>query len=658
MRIAMRNPAPAIPRYAWIVIAFAVVAAVCVALFDWNWLRGPISSYLSTKFGRSVIINGNLRGEFSLKPLLVAEDVTLANTSWGTDPLMARAERVAIRVEVLSLLRPVTSIPELTLVRPRVLLERDAEGNANWDFGEGPEIPRIGRLSIDEGVVRFLDPTPGTDISVDIASDSTTTSGELPVRLKGTGKLRKNDFTIEGRAGTLLALEEADRPYRLEVQAKAGTTTAKFNGTIVPARVENVDGSLILEGRDLAQLYPMVPVPFPWTPPYRLTGQLKHDGGVWSFREFTGKVGASDLSGRFHIELKNQRTLVDADFISQKLNYKDLGGLIGLPPPTAAPQARSAAQNKEAAKRERSGLVLPSKPFDLEGLRAVDATVRFKGKHVVTADVPLESLNVVMHLKEGLLKLQPLDAGVAGGTLNSTLTMDLRGKVMKTDADVTVRNVELKQIVPALRPPKGSAGKVGGRAKFTASGNSVADMLATGNGEVALISWGGDASELAIVLTNLDLARAVELLLRGDAKSPIRCIVSHWVSDNGIMDAKTLVVDTEAAKILGDGRIDFRNERYDLKLKAQSKRPSLIALRGPIAIEGSFKSPNVHPETAQIAARVGTSIALGALNPLAALLPLIDFGGASDANCRALIAEASASVQAKAMTERVQTRQP
>ena len=229
---------------------------------------------------------------------------------------------------------------------------------------------------------------------------------------------------------------------------------------------------------------------------------------------------------------------------------------------------------------------------------------------------------------------------------------------MKTDADVTVRNVELKQIVPALRPPKGSAGKVGGRAKFTASGNSVADMLATGNGEVALISWGGDASELAIVLTNLDLARAVELLLRGDAKSPIRCIVSHWVSDNGIMDAKTLVVDTEAAKILGDGRIDFRNERYDLKLKAQSKRPSLIALRGPIAIEGSFKSPNVHPETAQIAARVGTSIALGALNPLAALLPLIDFGGASDANCRALIAEASASVQAKAMTERVQTRQP
>jgi uncharacterized protein involved in outer membrane biogenesis len=257
-----------------------------------------------------------------------------------------------------------------------------------------------------------------------------------------------------------------------------------------------------------------------------------------------------------------------------------------------------------------------------------------------------------MHLKDGLLKLQPLDVGIAGGRVAATLVMDVRGKVIKTDAEVTVRNVELKQIVPALKPPKGSSGKVGGRAKFTATGNSVADMLATSSGEVALVSWGGDASELAIVLTNLDLARAAELLLRGDANSPILCVVADMVSENGVMDAKMLVIDTDAAKILGEGKIDFRNELYDLRLKAQSKRPSLIALRGPIAIDGSFKNPNVHPETGPIVARVGTSIALGALNPLAALLPLIDFGGASDANCGALIAEASANVQAKAMTQR------
>jgi uncharacterized protein involved in outer membrane biogenesis len=147
----MPSSTSSIPRYAWILIALAVVGVVFAALFDWNWLRGPVSAYLSGKFGRPVAINGNLRGEFSLKPLLVANEVTLANTPWGTDPLMARAQEVAIRVDLLSLLRTVTTIPELTLVRPWVLLERNAEGNANWDFGDAPAIPRIDLLRIDAG---------------------------------------------------------------------------------------------------------------------------------------------------------------------------------------------------------------------------------------------------------------------------------------------------------------------------------------------------------------------------------------------------------------------------------------------------------------------------------------------------------------------------
>ena len=640
-----------IPRTAWVLLAIAALVAVFIALFNWNWLRGPISTYMSAKFGRPFIINGDLRGEFSLKPQLSADYVTLGNSTWSSDPIMARAQHLTVRVDLLSLLGGPVSLPELTLVRPVLLLERGADGQENWHFGGPPEIPRIGRLNIDTGIVHFLDPAPGTDISVNVES-APAENGELPVKFKGAGKLRKNEFTIEGSAATLLALENADRPYRLDVQAKAGATSAKFNGSIVPARADNVDGSLSVQGRDLSQLYPIVPVPFPWTPPYRLSGNLKHGSGVWSFREFSGKVGESDVTGRFDVDRKNERVMVDADLVAQNLNYKDLGGLVGLPPPTAPPQAMTAAQKKEAAKREVSGRALPTKPYNLEALRVIDAKVQLKGKRFIATDLPLDNLNAVMDLKDGVLKLKPLDFGIAGGHVASALTMDARDKVIKTEGDVTVRSLELKQLVPALKPPKGSAGKVGGRAKFTATGNSVADMLGTSNGEVALISWGGDASELSIVLTNLDLARAAGLLIRGDTNSPIRCVVADFVSTNGVMDARTLVVDTEAEKILGDGTIDFAKERYDLKLNAKSKRPSLVALRGPIMIDGSFKTPNVHPAVGPIAARVGTSVGLGILNPLAALLPLIDFGGASDADCRALIAEASGNVQATATAQK------
>jgi hypothetical protein len=55
----------------------------------------------------------------------------------------------------------------------------------------------------------------------------------------------------------------------------------------------------------------------------------------------------------------------------------------------------------------------------------------------------------------------------------------------------------------------------------------------------------------------------------------------------------------------------------------------------------------VHPAAGPIAARVASSLALGALNPLAALLPLIDTGGNKDADCRGLMQEARESEQAR-----------
>jgi uncharacterized protein involved in outer membrane biogenesis len=342
--------------------------------------------------------------------------------------------------------------------------------------------------------------------------------------------------------------------------------------------------------------------------------------------------------------------------VSRRLDYKDLGGLVGLPPANEPPSTRTAAQNKEAAKRERSGRALPTRPYQVDKFRLVDANVRFKGKRFQASNLPLDDMDATFELRDGVLRFRPLDFGVAGGRVSSTLTLDAREKVIRTEGDVTVRNVELGRIAPGLRPPKGSAGSMGGRARFTAKGNSVADMLASSNGEVALISRGGDVSKLAVVLTNLDLARATQLLLGGDTNSQIRCIVADFVAVDGTMFARRLVMDTEVEKVVGEGSVDFARERYDLRLNAQSKRPSLLALRGPIVVDGTFKTPRVRPEVGRIAARVGASVALGAaLTPLAALLPLIDMGGHPDADCAALIDEAKENVQLRAAAPRTTT---
>ena len=67
-------------------------------------------------------------------------------------------------------------------------------------------------------------------------------------------------------------------------------------------------------------------------------------------------------------------------------------------------------------------------------------------------------------------------------------------------------------------------------------------------------------------------------------------------------------------------------------------------------IRGTFKQPAVGPALGPVAARVGAAIGLGALAGPLALLPLIDFGGASDVDCKALIEQARVNT---ATTERI-----
>jgi uncharacterized protein involved in outer membrane biogenesis len=636
-----------VPPRTWITVAVVVLLAVVIALFEWNWLRGPLSSYMSARLGRPFAIEGDLNVELAAKPTLFADAVTVSNVPGSNEPVMLRAKRVALRVDPASLFGGPVALADLTLVEPRLLLERDANGHGNWEFSGVSEVPRVDRLVIEDGVVRYVNADTATDITLNVESSAASASAETPVHFSGKGRLRSQPFTVEGDAASLLALEQGERPYRVNAQMRAGDTRARFDGTMVPSRLDNVDGSLAIQGRDMSQLYPIVPVPFPWTPPYRLSGQLKHAGKVWSFSEFTGKVGDSDLAGSFTLDVSRTKPFADADLVSTRLDSKDLGGLLNLPPANEAAEHANRGAEQGSGKRELSERVLPTRPT-MSRVSCHRCEGALQGQAVSSVESAPDNMTATLDLRDGVLKLQPIDFGVAGGHVASTLTLDARENLIKVDGDVTARNIELNQLIPGIKPPKGSAGKVGGQARFTAKGNSVADMLGSSNGEVALISRGGDASKLAVVLTNLDLARATQLLLRGDTNSEIHCIVANFAADDGTLYVRRLIMDTEVEKVVGDGSVDLARERYDLTLNGESKRPSILALRGPIVVQGTFKSPRVQPAMGPIAARVGASVALGvALTPIAALLPLIDAGGHEDADCGALMKEATDNVQSR-----------
>ena len=337
--------------------------------------------------------------------------------------------------------------------------------------------------------------------------------------------------------------------------------------------------------------------------------------------------------------------MITANLVSKQLVMKDLGGFIGAKPglqPGLQPDSQPARNPPPGNK------VLPTEPFNLEKLQAANADVQFRGENIISERLPLSKMKAHLIVTDGVLKLAPIDFVMAGGNLVSTIEMDGRQPLIATHADITAKGLNLDQMFPGSTLAGADTGTMGGRARLDGRGNSIAQMLASANGETALIMDGGSVGELMLRLSNLDIANTFLALLGGDKQVPIRCMVGNFKAVDGNFVVKDLVLDTTKVNITGSGNVNFTDESLNLRLVPQSKGFSLASLRGPIVISGTFKNPALRPEMGGVIARGGLAVALGAATSgIGALIPLLDFGTELDSNCRALLSEAKSDAGIK-----------
>lgn len=633
-------------------VGAVLLVAGALYLFEWNLLRGLVGEQASQAIGRPFAINGDLHVELSLAPRIRAEGLVLGNAAWSSDPDMARIGRIEVRIDLRQLLRGRVVLPELVLWQPRILLEKNAAGEANWIFGGQAKAPvaspTLGSIKVIDGTLAFRDPQSGTDVGLRISSAPPEAGDtEEMMEVSGDGRFKGMPFVLRGRSGSLLSLRDTDRAYPIRVDASVGDTRVRAQGTLTdPFRLRGFDLDLVLQGRDLARLYPIAGVPLPPTPPYRLAGHLAHEGQSWTFNRFRGVVGSSDLSGNFSVQRARDRQVLRGDLFSKNLDLEDLGGLIGVSP-----------------QRQRAR-VLPDEPFGLEKIRSSDADIRFHGQRIVTRKLPIEDMHARVVVEQGRLLLAPLNFGVAGGNIVSRIALDANGDTIAGAADVAVRQLRLDRLFPGITLAQASVGAVNGRARLVMHGNSVAQMLGSADGALALMVNQGGVSDLLVRLTNLDLAHALGLWLTGDRNIAIHCLVADFAAADGELRPRSVVLDTEHASIAVTGSISLRDETLNLQLASHAKDLSLVALRGPIVVGGTFAKPTAGADLKGATTRSGLALGLGLLaTPLAAVVPLFEPGGARDADCPALIAAAEKNVDAwraasKAANEKVLTPTP
>ncbi len=645
--------APLPRRKAWARLAagaaaLAVVLVLVLVFFPWDWLRGPVNRYVSEQTGRKFEITRKLDVKLGRTTRVVADGIEFANPDWARDPYLVKAEGAEIHIRLWPLLSGRVELPVVRLQKPQLGLQIEPDGRRTWSMGKDTsdesKVPLIGALLVDQGALHYVAQAEGADITADFGLTDEASSA-MPLSYKARGKWKGEPFTAQGRTGGVLQLsEDTTGTFPLEISATAGRTRLKASGSVTHlAEVGSIDARFELEGRSLADLYKLVGVVLPGTPAYKLQGQLNKQGVVWTVKDIKGLLGKSDLNGTLSFRNAKPVPSLSGSVQSRLLDFEDLGPIIGMPPDGASPGAAAQPRGKPERRPARVGRVLPDAKLDFARLKAMNADVSYAAAKILHVKaLPLDRMSVTVKLHDGVLQLDPLKLGVAGGELAGRLGISTATTPSTIEARLDARAIQLNQLFPTIETTRSSLGRLSGQIDLKGKGNSTAQVFASSTGSVAFLMGSGEISNILLEFLGLDGGEVIKFLVRGDRNVRLRCAAASFEVQQGLMTSKAIVLDTVDTIINGQGQVSLADETLNLVLSPSPKDPSILSFRSPLKIGGTFGAPTAGPDRRALAGRAGIALALAAINPLLALAATIETGPGQDADCSQVLKQAMA----------------
>jgi hypothetical protein len=191
--------------------------------------------------GRDLVIDGPIRLRMFPVPGIGAGNVKFANARGAKGAQMVSVRWVSVRPSWEALLQGRIEVGTLTLYRPDIELETDADGRPNWDFSpaaRGTNQPAgapaaglhlaIGKLAIVNGTVRYTNPkTQKLFVAENLNMQASVGSFDGPLDIAGHGTVNDVPLDLDLKIGPP---SEKGNDAALLVQVASGKL--QFAGTI------------------------------------------------------------------------------------------------------------------------------------------------------------------------------------------------------------------------------------------------------------------------------------------------------------------------------------------------------------------------------------------------------------------------------------------
>ena len=625
-----------------------------------RFLKHSFERIVSNSTQRQVKVAGDFN--FYFDPIAIkflADGLTVSNPSWASKPTLFSSRHIDTRIETFPLIFGKKHIAWLDLLDGDVNLEWDKAHKRNtWTFGdpnakgEPFQMPLIKRAQVAGTNIHYRDPsmTLLADIGFD-AINARNNQFANAIRFSGTGSARGVPFKIAGSQSSPNEVLAGGR-NKFELHVNGARSHVDVSGTLPGVtQIEGADLKVAVRGQNLRDLFDLAGIAVPDTRAYSIRGNGTKQGNEWRFTNVAGRYGNSDIGGKLTVRVpatgSSERMFLNADLASRRVDMIDIGPFIGYNPNALATKGATAAATTQGPKTG-TPRILPDAPLRVDAIKAFDAKVTYRVADIKQPFVPISNILLGLDLNRSLLKLSPLNFDMAGGHLDSDISINARNPAIVTDYDIRLSPTPLGKLFAKWGVEQsGTNGTIKARIKMKGTGNTVRDSLATSNGRIAVILPRGTFWTSYTQLSEFDVGTFVQKMFQKKLKEPVQvnCGLIAFTVRDGVAASDPVLIDTTKNVMTAKGGFSFKDESMSLAFRADAKKISLFSGQSPVGIGGHFAAPSFQIVTPQLLARGGAGVALGVLAGPAAVLAFVDPGDAKNAACGPVLAGASAGAQ-------------
>ena len=547
-----------------IALAIVLLVTYAVSTIDTARIVKVVAGQVKASTGRDLLINGAVSIKVFPRLAVVANDVSLSNASWASDPAMLKAQQVAFSLEWMPLFSKRIQIDNVTITQLQLFLQ---------------SAPSAQKVSGNWAVTASAD------------SNESASSSDFGLDLS---EVHLNQLTVSYKNATGQLMDALTAPHLDIVRSGA---KVKIDSNVVwsalPLSINGETDSLEV----LVNNWGVKPTSF------ALDLNL---GANKQSAQLQGQVQfAPNLSPV--VDLKVNSAALDLKTITATLAQGDQSGV--------------------APKTISSNRVFSSQPLPFNALPEWQGQIKATiGTLIMPDGIKLESLNGgITSTADDALVLQPLTFRVgsghvvADGRLNavhsSRPALQARGSATGFDFGHVMAQLGKGTLV--------SGGPTQAAFNVSSQGSSLGALAANANGALqfsvgsatvnnSIVSLGGD-----FLLT---LANAVNPLRKSNDTSQLTCLVAYLPVNKGLVNINQSVgMRTQSLDLTLDGQVNLGTEALNINFqpKERSGLTTGVSAAGLVQVTGTLANPRMGINKAGVvkqAVGVGLAIVTGGIS--------------------------------------------